>query len=193
MPMYVPHKITVADNQIPKLKRAIHGKNKRVTITFDKNDVQKQPCGDHTLLLTTGQILKLQKAQSSGSACSIIMRRKQIESNLQHEGGFLPILAGLAAKFVPAALGALASGALSGGIEKLIRGNGFFLHKNSNWYKMTPATKGTGLYLSPRPRFPGNYGNGLFVKRGKEICDGSGIILGPNSPFKNIPLLNLIL
>ena len=101
-------------------------------------------------------------------------------------------MAGLAAKVLPVLLGGIATGVLSGGIERAIKGNGFFLHKNNDWYKMTPTAKGKGLYLA-RPRFPGSYGNGLFVKRGKLISEGSGLILGPNSPFKNLPLLNLIL
>ena len=189
--LYIPHKITVPANQTDKLKHAITH-SKRVTIRFRKEDIQKQSTADHTLLLTRGQILKLQKAQSVGKACSIVLSRKQIEANIQHKGGFLPLLAGLATKVLPVLLGGIASGVLSGGIERVIKGNGFFLHENSNWYKMTP-TKGNGLYLSPRPRFPGTFGNGLFVKRGKEITDGNGLLLGPNSPFKNIPLLNLIL
>ena len=192
MPLYIPHKINIPTDQHDKLKRAIDGQTKSVTRKINKDDIQKQNSGEHTLLLTTGQILKLQRAQSSDTACTIIMRRKQIEANMRHEGGFLPILAGLASKILPVLLGSVASGVLSGGIERAIRGKGNgFLYQN--WYKMSPTTKGKGLYLSPRPRFPGNYGNGLFVKRGKEISDGSGLILGPNSPFKNIPLLNLIL
>ena len=189
MPMYVPHKITVADNQTAKLKRAIHGKNKRVSITFDKNDIQKQPCGNHTLLLTAGQILKLQRAQSDNTSGTIIMRRKQIEANVKHDGGFLSLLAGLASKFAPALL----TGVVSGAVERLVKGSGFYLHKHNNWYKVTPSSKGKGLYLTPRPPFRGTYGDGLFVKRGREITAGEGIIFGANSPFKNIPLLNLIL
>ena len=112
---------------------------------------------------------------------------------MQHDGDFLPILAGLLTKALPIVLGGIASGLISGNIEKAIKGDGFFLHKNSNWYKLSPTAKGNDLYLSPRPRFAGSYGNGLFVKRGNQICDGSGLLLGPNSPFKHIPLLNLLL
>ena len=54
--------------------------------------------------------------------------------------------------------------------------------------------KGNGLYLTPhRGGLPGIHGDGLYLKRGSTIQEGSGLILGPNSPFKNIPILNLLL
>ena len=193
--LYIPHKITVADNQTSKLKQAIASQSKKVTIKFRKEDIQKLPAGDHTLLLTSRQIVKLQKAQRDGKSCTIILRQKQIHANIEHEGGFLSLLASLAARLLPQAiplLGGLATGLISGGVEKAIKGSGYFLHKKNEWYKLRP-TKGKGLYLSRHPRFPGTYGDGLFMKRGNQIQSGAGFLLGPNSPFKNIPLLNLIL
>ena len=196
-PMYIEHKIHIPNDQHNKLKRAIGGKTKQVSITISKESLlHPHDTGDHSLLLTPGQILKLQSARSNGTACTILMRRKQIDGNMKHEGGFLSLLAGLATKFLPMLLGSIATGAISGGIERAItskKGNGFLLHKNQSWYKMSPSAKGRGLYLSPQPHFPGNYGNGLFIKSGSQISDGSGLLLGPNSPFKNIPLLNLLL
>ena len=194
-PLFIEHKIHIPTDQHTKLKRAITGKSKQVSLKISNGDLQKQ--GSDTLLLTTGQILKLQQARSNGTACTIIMRRKQIDANTKHEGGFLSLLAGLASKVLPVLLGGLASGVISGGIERAItskkKGDGFFLNKNNSWYKLSPSAQGRGLYLSPRPRFPGTFGNGLFVKRGTQISDGSGLLLGPNSPFRNVPLLNLIL
>ena len=45
----------------------------------------------------------------------------------------------------------------------------------------------TGLYLVPHPRFV--EGDGLFLKHGNDISDGAGLLMGKNSPFKNIPVL----
>ena len=39
----------------------------------------------------------------------------------------------------------------------------------------------------------GVYGNGLYIRRGSSICDGEGLLLGPSSPFKKIPILGWIL
>ena len=36
-------------------------------------------------------------------------------------------------------------------------------------------------------------GNGLYLMKKGGLCDGRGLILGTNSPFKNIPILGMIL
>ena len=55
-------------------------------------------------------------------------------------------------------------------------------------------TDGHGLYLKP---FKGkeleSYGNGFYLKQGGQLYDGKGLLLGPNSPFANIPILGAIL
>ena len=125
-PLYIPHKITVSSSQHKKLERAIDAKTKRVTLQFTKADLQKHS-SDRELLLTSGQILKLQNAHNNGTGCVLIMRRKQIGANMEHEGGFLPLLAGLAGKLIPVFLGGIASGVSSGGVERLMKkGDGFF-------------------------------------------------------------------
>ena len=35
-------------------------------------------------------------------------------------------------------------------------------------------------------------GNGLYLMKEGGLYDGRGLILGPNSPFKNIPILGMI-
>ena len=36
-------------------------------------------------------------------------------------------------------------------------------------------------------------GDGLYLKKEGKIYDGKGLLLGPNSPFKNIPILGMLL
>ena len=36
-------------------------------------------------------------------------------------------------------------------------------------------------------------GNGLYLRKEGKIYDGKGLLLGPQSPFKNIPILGMIL
>ena len=127
--LYIPHKINVPANQTQKLKKAISSQSKRVKIRFRKEDLQNPYVGEHTLLLTSGQILKLQRAQNNNKACSIVFSRKQIGANMHHEGGFLPLLAGLVTKILPVLLRGIASGVWSGGIERVIKGNVFFYIK----------------------------------------------------------------
>ena len=105
-------------------------------------------------------------------------------------------------------LGGLSTGLISGGIEKAVSGRGLFLHpsgrgggcgggdglylhKAGHSVKITPL-KGRGLQLTPK-KLNGVYGDGLFLKHGSRIYDGRGLLLGKNSPFKNIPILGLLL
>ena len=85
----------------------------------------------------------------------------------------------------------LSTGLLSGGINKAISGkgvgDGLYLHKCYRVQKM----KDDGLYLAPHPRFV--EGDGLFLKHGADISDGAGLLMGKNSPFKNIPVLGWLL
>ena len=56
-----------------------------------------------------------------------------------------------------------------------------------------PASKkGKGLQLLPK-RLGRVDDDGLFFKHGSQIYEGKGLLFGPNSPFKNIPILNFIL
>ena len=69
-------------------------------------------------------------------------------------------------------------------------GDGLYLHKHDKCYRLKKM-KGDGLYLATYPRFV--EGNGLFLKHGEDISDGAGLLMGKNSPFKNIPVLGWLL
>ena len=36
-------------------------------------------------------------------------------------------------------------------------------------------------------------GDGLYLKKEGKLYDGKGLLLGPNSPFKNVPILGMLL
>ena len=90
---------------------------------------------------------------------------------------------------------ALGVGALSGlastGVQKLI-GNGLYLKKGGRVCQI--ETDGSGLYQGPASgKGFETVGNGLYLVKKGGLYDGRGLILGPNSPFKNIPILGMIL
>lgn len=60
------------------------------------------------------------------------------------------------------------------------------------WVRLHTETQWGGLYLKPSAARIVQ-GDGLYLKRGQQFYDGSGLILGPNSPFKNVPLLGMLL
>ena len=74
--------------------------------------------------------------------------KRQVQANVQHHGGFLGMLAGLAAKALPSLLGGLTTGLVSGAVKHAVGGNGLYLHKSGRCVKIEPV-KGNGLYLSP--------------------------------------------
>ena len=87
-------------------------------------------------------------------------------------------------------VGAL-SGLASKGVQKLI-GNGLYLKKGGGVCRI--ETDGEGLPLGPTSgKGFETVGNGLYLMKQGGLYDGRELILGPNSPFKNIPFLGMIL
>ena len=108
------------------------------------------------------------------------------------EGGLLPALAGLIVFLTGTVLPALGVGALSGlastGVQTRI-GNGLYLKKGGNVCQI--ETDGEGLYLSQQAAKDLKLLEMVLMKQ-RGLYDGRGLILGPNSPFKNIPVLGVI-
>ena len=135
------------------------------------------------------------KAYEEKKGITIKMSKTQLAHNSKIEGGFLPALAALIPFITGTVLPALGVGALSGltssGVQKLI-GNGLYLKKGGSVCRI--ETDGKGLYLGPASgKGFENIGNGLYLIKQVGLYDGRGLILVPNSPFKNIPMLGMIL
>ena len=87
-------------------------------------------------------------------------------------------------------VGAL-SGLVSTGVQELI-GNWLYLKKRSGVCRI--ETDGEELYRGPAcGKGFDTVGNGLYLMKQGGLYDSRGLILGPNSPFKNIPILGMIL
>ena len=192
MTQYISANVNLTDNQIQKLRQSINANCAATSIKIGADDLD----GDHTIFLTKAQINKLENARGQGKGLTIRMSSKQLKHNIKTQGGFLGALLGTAARVVgPALLGlakkaipSLASGALSGlastGISKLF-GDGLYLKKGGMISQV--ETDGQGVYLRPyKGKGLGSYGNGLYLKRGKNIYDGSGF-------FTSIPVVGDIL
>ena len=183
---YIQTKINLSDNQIQKLNNAIANGCAAISIKLTANDLD----GSHTIFLTNAQNNKLQNARNRGKGLTIKMSSRQIKYN-NANGGFLgailPAMAGVARMAAPALLGiakkaipSLATGALSGfastGVSKLF-GDGLYLKKGGMIARV--ETDGEGLYLKPyKGKGLASRGNGLYLKRGKRITDGSGFLTG---------------
>ena len=195
MTQYIDVYVNISEGQMQKLKHSVNAGCYVTSLRLGKNDLQ----GSHKLALTNAQFNKLNKAKENNKGITIRMSSKQMKHNLKTEGGFLGLLAGLAARALPmiakSVLPALGVGALSGlassGVQKAL-GNGLYLKKGGMISQV--ETDGEGLYLRPyKGRGFKSQGDGLYLKQGGKLYSGNGLLLGPNSPFANIPLLGAIL
>ena len=187
MTQYKKVNVNLTENQIKKLDHELNANCASISLKLGKNDLE----GKYPLFLTNSQYNKLQNARDRGKGLTIRMSSRQLKYNMKTEGGFLgallpmlgtvakaaaPVVMGLAKKAVPA----LATGALSGlastGVSKLF-GDGLYLKKGGMIAQV--ETDGQGLYLKPyKGKGLGSRGNGLYLKQGKNIYDGSGFLTG---------------
>ena len=195
MMRYTNVKVNISEWQKEKLQHAIKAGCPAVSIRLGHEDLQ----GNDILAVTNSQAKKLAKAHENGKGITIRMSSSQLKHNTKIEGGFLGLLAGLAARALPmlakTVLSALGVGALSGlastGVSKAM-GSGLYLKEGGRVCQT--ETDGHGLYLKPyKGKGLESYGDGLYLKQAGKLYDGKGLLLGPNSPFANIPILGAIL
>jgi len=198
MSRYVNIKVNISEGQKEKIKQAIQS-GASVSIRLSHSDLS----GGHVLALTQAQINKMAKAYQSGTGMTIKMSNAQLEHNAKAEGGFigaiLPFLATAGKFLLSSVLPSLATGLLSGVgsaagskvVDKISGSGVMYLKKNGMGVKVIP-TAGQGLYLAPWNKSSA-VGSGMYMKTGSGYVDGSGLLLGPNSPFQNIPILGMIL
>lgn len=198
MSRYTNVKVNISQGQAEKIKRAAQT-GSTVSIRLSNSDL----VGEHVLALTDAQLNKISKAYQSGTGVTIKMSKTQLEHNKKVEGGFigaiLPFLAKAGSFLLSNVIPSLATGVLSGvgsaagsKVVDKIAGNGIvYVKKNGMGMKMRAA--GQGLYLSPWSK-GSSVGEGLYLKSGSGYsAAGAGLLLGPDSPFKNIPILGMIL
>ena len=132
MTNYVNVKVNISEGQKEKLQHATKASCSATSIRLGHKDLQ----GNDIIAVTNSQAKKLAKAHENGKGITIRMTSKQLKHNTKIEGGFLSLLAGLAARALPmiakTVLPALGVGALSGlassGVQKAM-GSGFYLKK----------------------------------------------------------------
>ena len=176
---------------LDKIKKAFKSNSNSITIRFKFSDLH----GEDVIALTKSQVDRLVEVYEEKKGMTIRMSKTQLAYNMKIEGGFLPALAGLISFLTGTVLPALGVGALSGlastGVQKLI-GNGLYLKKGSGVCRI--ETDGEGLHLGPASgKGIETVGNGLYLMKQGGLFDGREQILGPNSPFKNILILGMIL
>ena len=142
MTQYINVKVKISEWQKEKLQHALKANCPTISIRLNHEDLN----GNDILAVTRSQAKKLSKAHEDVKGITIRMSSKQLKHNMKVEGGFLGLLAGLAARAIPmlakTVLPALGVGALSGlassGVQKAM-GSGFTLRKEewlAKWKRM---------------------------------------------------------
>ena len=182
--MYVSVKANVPERFHQRIKNAMT-KNRPLSVRID---VTKD--GEDILLLTQGQMKQISKAiREAKKLVTLRLSRKQVRANVETEGGFLSMLMRLATKALPVLLSGLATGVISSGVEKAIAGNGLFLGRRGAGTAKVEF-EGNGIVLTP---VQDENMDGLYLKHDGQVFQGKGLLLGPESPFKDIPILGLLL
>ena len=181
----------ISEGQKDKLKKAFESNCESITIRFKFSDLN----GENFIALTKSQVDRLVEAYEEKKGMTIKMSKTQLAHNIKIEGEFLPALAGLIPFLTGTVLPALGVGALSGlastGVHKVIA-NGLYLKKESGVCRI--ETDGERLYLGPASsKGFETVGNGLYLIKQVGLYDDRRLILGPKSPFKNIPILGMIM
>ena len=183
---YKTHDVFISSRQKKKLESAVKSKRQRaVKIKIQSRGVKV------VLLLTRRQIIKVNTVNKRSKATTITMSKRQMRANITFKGGFLSVLAGLAARALPSILGELASSLFSRATND-DNEDGAYIQKGGQCYRAHPV-EGNGLFLSPHHGAGVEQGDGLFLKQGHNIYNGEGLLFGANSPFRHIPILGWIL
>ena len=164
MTRYTNVRVNISEGQKEKLQHAIKTGCPAVSIRLGHEDLE----GNDILMVTNSQVKKLAKALENGRGIMIRMSSKPLKHN--NRGGFLGLLAGLAARALPmlakTVLPALGVGALSGLASSRVQkamGSGLNLKKGGCVCQV--ETDGSRLYLKPyKGKGLQSYGDGLYLK-----------------------------
>ena len=163
MMTYKPTTVYIEPNQESKIKAALR-KQKGCRIKMqNQHGYNCTGLMKGEMLLNPSQLRKYQKA-APGQSIALPFQHKHLLHNMNHKGGFLPLLALLAP---------ILGGVAGGLIEKEIAGSGIHLpklilskRKASRLpvaFQIDPAAHdGNGLYLSPWKQHS-NLGTGLYL------------------------------
>ena len=196
---YINVKLNISEGQKQKIKSSL-ANNQPVSIRLTNENLE----GSDVVALTQRQINKIAQAQQQNKGVTIKMSKTQVQHNMTVNGGLLPLLAGLASSILPAITGtvlpALATGALSSVASNLVgklfnqnkSGSSLYLKRGNGCAKV--KIMGDGLFLSPyKGKAFDSVGQGIYIKSGSGYSEASGLLLGPNSPLKDVPLIGWIL
>ena len=173
MKLYTPVQVTIADSQREKLKTQITQKYVPVKIVVKGTATPKD-----TLLLTRGQIRKIEKAQELGKRRykTIRMSRNQIDKNRKYQGGYLQLLNDVSM-----------NDSTNSSMDNV--DNGLYLVKRGHTMQIISIQE-DGLHLQEHPlSLHETFPDGVYQKHGNVIENVDTVLLDE----KKLPILQWIL
>ena len=94
--MYTDVNVNISDSQKQKVKKALAA-GTQLSLRLSHEDL----VGNDVIPVTQSQLNRLKKAHQAGKGVTIKMSESQVAYNMKLQGGFLPLLAGLASQALP--------------------------------------------------------------------------------------------
>ena len=173
MKLYTPVQVTIADSQRERFISQIAQKYVPVKIVVKGTATPKD-----TLLLTRGQIRKIEKAQELGKRRykTIRMSRNQIEKNRKYQGGYLQLLNDVSM-----------NDSTNSSMDNV--DNGLYLVKRGHTMQIISIQE-DGLHLQEHPlSLHETFEDGLYLKHGNVIENADTVVMDE----KKLPILQWIL
>ena len=173
MKLYTPVQVTIADSQRERFMSQIDQKYVPMKIVVKGTATPKD-----TLLLTRGQIRKIEKAQELGKRRykTIRMSRNQIEKNRKYQGGYLQLLNDVSM-----------NDSTNSSMDNV--DNGLYLVKRGHTMQIISIQE-DGLHLQEHPlSLHETFSDGVYQKHGNVIENVDTVLLDE----KKLPILQWIL
>ena len=173
MKLYTPVQVKIADSQRERFMSQIDQKYVPVKIVVKDTATPKD-----TLLLTRGQIRKIEKAQELGKRRykTIRMSRNQIEKNRKYQGGYLQLLNNVS-------MNDSTNSSMDDG------DNGLYIVKRGHTMQITSIQE-NGLHLQEHPlSLHETFSDGVYQKHDNVIENVDTVLLNE----KKLPILQWIL
>ena len=100
--MYTDVNVNISDSQKQKVKKTLAA-GTQFSLRLSHEDL----VGSDVIAVTQSQLNRLKKAHEAGKGVTIKMSKSQVAHNMKVQGGFLPLLAGLALQALPFLTGSL--------------------------------------------------------------------------------------
>ena len=183
--MYTDVNVNISDSQKQKVKKEL-----AAVTQFSLRLSHEDLVGNDVIAVTQSQLNRLKKAHEAGKGVTIKMSKSQVA----HNEGTRRISAAASRSGVAGASVSYWHRFTGCRCWSTIKSCQYWCAKTVHQDKKGGCVCEVETDLEPTTgKGFSKVGDGLYLKKERHIYDGKGLLLGPNSPFKNIPILGMLL